>query len=105
MSERIFNQTSLKLNVFKEPVMSEDERILTLFRSGLSLQALKTMDLYLLNIDINDPESRTLVFSKTHYERILGVKRVKTICLENCLNNLSQPIAATADENNSDRKE
>lgn len=69
-------------------IINKSRPLFTLWSSNLSSYALKIFDVYLSKIDMNNPETKCVVFPKRLLEKIFGVKRIRREKLEPALDQL-----------------
>lgn len=69
-------------------IINKSRPLFALWCSDLSSYALKIFDVYLSKIDMNNPETKCVVFPKSLLEKIFGVKRIRKEKLEPALDQL-----------------
>lgn len=69
-------------------IINKSRPLFTLWSSNLSSYALKIFDVYLSKINMDNPETKCVVFPKRLLEKIFGVKRIRREKLEPALDQL-----------------
>lgn len=81
-------------------IINKSRPLFALWSSNLSSYALKIFDVYLSKIDMNNPETKCVVFPKRLLEKIFGVKRIRKEKLEPALKQLMNNTVEIEDKIN-----
>lgn len=81
-------------------IINKSRPLFTLWCSDLSSYALKIFDVYLSKIDMDNPETKCVVFPKSLLEKIFGVKRIRKEKLEPALDQLMNNTVQIEDKIN-----
>jgi len=73
-------------------IVQKSQPLMSLWRSQLTLEEFKIMDVYLSRINSHEPDKRTVIFEKGELEEILKVKYIREDELEQRLKHLGTPV-------------
>ena len=89
------NNDNIIVGLGKNPqnnIIQKSRPLVSLWRSNLTLNEFKILDIYLSRINSHNPEKRTVVLEKGEIEKCLGVDRIRGEQLSKYLLNLGQGI-------------
>lgn len=80
MTQKSHKEISGKLS--DSNIVQKSQPLQTLWKSKFGLGELKVLDTYLSRIDSHNPEQRKVLFTKTEFEKLLGIERMRPRVLE-----------------------
>ena len=89
------NNDNIIVGLGKNPqnnIIQKSRPLVSLWRSNLTLNEFKILDIYLSRINSHNPEKRTVILEKGEIEKCLGVDRIRGEQLSKYLLNLGQGI-------------
>ena len=81
MSQK-YNKSEITGKLSESNIVQKSQPLQTLWKSKFGLGELKVLDTYLSRIDSHNPEQRKVLFTKSEFEDLLGIERMRPRVLE-----------------------